>query len=407
MVLRVLKEISDFFRLLLVAQGVEPNPGPVDVAVFSCNVQSPNGAWALLDYVAGMSTLSVVALQETRLNERESDAYRRAAKNKGFKMFYTFGNPTTDGHGHRRERGGVCFLVDKRLQARVVASKQGVESQFLGLWLEDWFLRNCYAPPLQSEVVHSQHELCELFEEVLVESCVNGRWLLMGDFNEEPDSSCVAEVLAAHGGRTLRVHRNTRRDSQREIDWFVSNSSGMVGTPGWDEIHIADHLLLNTVISCRDKDLQVGYLKMGPSWRRPASIGRKEWCDLLETCFVQCVGRHDLLNNILVGWIDVDAEWSVFMSLLDELMRRAFARVAEFEVTEAEASVAAANLRRLDFKGHVPERKIRPSARTASVDHFGDMGVLKARKKVARRACFSLLTRAILAPSNFVQLPIP
>ena len=50
-----------------------------------------------------------------------------------------------------------------------------------------------------------------------------------------------------------------------------------------------------------------------------------------------------MLNNILVGSIDVDAEWSGFMSLLDELMRRAFARVVDFEVSEAEAGVVAAN----------------------------------------------------------------
>ena len=124
--------------------------------------------------MGALGLLSVVALQETRLNERELEAYRRAAETKGFKRFYMFGCPTTDGHGHRREHGGVCFLVDRRLQARLVASKQGVESQFLGLWLEDWFLGNCYAPPLQSQVVHPQHELCELFEEVLVESCVDG-----------------------------------------------------------------------------------------------------------------------------------------------------------------------------------------------------------------------------------------
>ena len=336
-----------------------------------------------MDHVACVSKLSVCALQETRFNERELEAYRRAAKKKGFKLFYTFGRPTTDGHGHRRERGGLCFLVDKRLQARLVASKQGDESQFLGLLLEDWFLGNCYAPPLQSQAVHPQHELCELFEEVLVESCVDGRWLLMGDFNEEPGNSCVAEVLEAHGGQTLRVRRGTRWDSQREVDWFVSNSASLVGVPAWEEVHIADHLLLNCVISCRDKDLNVGYLKMGPSWRRPASIGRQEWCELLEASFEKCVGRHDLLN-MLVGSIDVDVEWSGFMSLLDELMRCAFARVRDFEVTETEARVVDASLRRLETKGQVPERKMRPSARTASVEHFGDMGVHKARKKVAR-----------------------
>ena len=65
--------------MLLLAQGVEPNPGPVDVVVYSCNVQSPNGAWALLDHVACVSKLSVCALQETRFNERELEAYRRAA----------------------------------------------------------------------------------------------------------------------------------------------------------------------------------------------------------------------------------------------------------------------------------------------------------------------------------------
>ena len=131
-------------------------------------------------------------------------------------------------------------------------------------------------------------------------------------------------------------------DSEREIDWSVSNSTSFVATPGWDEVHIAYHLLIHTAILCRDKYLRVGYLDMGPSCRRPGSIGRKEWCEVFESCFAQGTVCRDVSNR-LDGPIDVSAEWSCFMRLLDELMRCAFARVHDFEVTDAEAGAVAAN----------------------------------------------------------------
>ena len=89
------------------AQGVEPHPGPVDVVVMSCNVQSPNGAWALLEHVACTTTLALTALQETRFKERELEAFRRAAKKKAFMVFYTL---------------VVLLLMGMAADARVLAS---------------------------------------------------------------------------------------------------------------------------------------------------------------------------------------------------------------------------------------------------------------------------------------------
>ena len=113
-----LKEILEFLMTLLLCHGIELNSGPIDVVVSSCNVQSPNGVWSLLDYVARDSRLSVVAIQEVRMNERELETFRRAAKRRGYKLFCVVGRPTVDRWGHTRECGGVCYLVDSRLQAR-------------------------------------------------------------------------------------------------------------------------------------------------------------------------------------------------------------------------------------------------------------------------------------------------
>ena len=378
-----LKEILEFLMTLLLCHGIEPNPGPIEVVVSSCNVQSPNGVWSLLDYVARDSRLNVVAIQEVRMNERELETFRRAAKRRGYKLFCVVGRPTVARWGHRRECGGVCYLVDSRLQAREQVTKTGESLQLLGIWLEDWFFGNCYAPP---DAVHRHHdprqELAEFFEEALIEGGIDGRWLLMGDCNEEPGEG-ISELFEAHRGHVLGVGRSTRWDGDREVDWFATNSVAQVSRPTWEEVHIADHLLIRTVVACRDRELQSGFLKTGPVWKRPASVSRQDWLTLLVDCYSLCSGKEEL-RALMRGPIDVELEWECFMTLLDDLMRRAYARLPLLGVTDFEARAASAGLRSDVLKGLVPQHKTRPSVRVGSLSHAGDMGVHKLRKKGAR-----------------------
>ena len=72
------------------------------------------------------------------------------------------------------------------------------------------------------------------------------------------------------------------------------------------------------------------------------------------------------------------------MRLLDDLMRRAYARLRLLGVTDFETRAASACLRSDVMKGFVPEHKTRPSVRVGSLNHAGDMGVHKLREKVAR-----------------------
>ena len=111
-----------------------------------------------------------------------------------------------------------------------------VWTQFLGIWLEDWFVGNCYAPPDAAHRYEDpRQELSEFFEEALMEGSVDGRWLLMGYFNEEPGKG-LSELFEAHRGHVMGVGRSTGWDGNREVDWFVANSFAAVARPAWEEV---------------------------------------------------------------------------------------------------------------------------------------------------------------------------
>ena len=97
----------------------------------TCNCGSAKGFWSALDLAdthPQCKHLLAIALQEIRCSAHEIQVPRRAAQKRGFKVFYTIGEPTDNGFGVRRERGGVAWLVDKRLQVRFL--KDFVEFTF-------------------------------------------------------------------------------------------------------------------------------------------------------------------------------------------------------------------------------------------------------------------------------------
>ncbi len=95
----------------------------------SLNVQSPKGAWAVLDYLDNLETPVALALQEARFSEREFQAFWRAASKKGYRLFRTSGKPSLDRWGAWRPRGGAVWMVDKKLPVREGQGKTGEFSQ--------------------------------------------------------------------------------------------------------------------------------------------------------------------------------------------------------------------------------------------------------------------------------------
>ena len=134
----------------LCEEGLEPNPGPLCAfRVLSCNVNSARGAWSVLDHAETLPSkeLWVLALQETKMLEKEQVAFGRACRTRGFRCFHVPGRPCSDRWGQDRALGGCTILVDSRLQARADVGVAGLTSQICGVWVQGWFVGAMYAPP--------------------------------------------------------------------------------------------------------------------------------------------------------------------------------------------------------------------------------------------------------------------
>ena len=207
-------------------------PKPL-MRLITCNCGNARGFWSALDLAdthPQRKHLLAIALQEIRCSAHEIQALRRAAQKRGFKVFYTIGEPTDNGFGVRRERGGVAWLVDKRLQVRFLKDFVGVHSQVSCLQVEGWALANFYAPPGTGAA--AEVEVCQALLNMMLEFPTEFKqWIWCGDANEVPCDSNIASLGTAHSGTTLTTGRGTRwlegctpgpegKPSSREIDWY-------------------------------------------------------------------------------------------------------------------------------------------------------------------------------------------
>ena len=86
------------------------------------------------------------------------------------------GHGTASGPGWS-PKGGVAWLVDRRLSASKGIFKHTDDSQVLTIWCHDWLLINFYGPPQGSHndpQLDVCHLLVDVFAEISLDSLING-----------------------------------------------------------------------------------------------------------------------------------------------------------------------------------------------------------------------------------------
>lgn len=388
------KDLAELKKDLLIQQGIEPNPGPsldgCDVQLFDCNVRSANGAWSLLEFATtckGDHELCVFCLQETRMNKAEQAAYQRAAHKRGFQVFWQTGQTSKDRWNKDRENGGVAILVDRRLHATSPYLSCGAFSQILGVWVEGWFITTFYSPPKGLHDLDPHHELCELFHDMVVQVGMNQvKWITCGDANVLPGDSQLISYLSGINGQILSIGQGTRWNSDREIDWFVTNSRDLVEFPpkAVDQV-FSDHIAISVTLRIGHKDLKLRMPVKGPVWTKPREMPTEDWQDLLHKTWNQHHLARPILGTMKSDVINVNDEWNYFMGQLDCLMRSAYSQVLEdFTVSENTRNSMLRSLRNRFIKGTKVNFSERIAKRTNPSFHKGDMRLTKLRKRVAR-----------------------
>ena len=254
--------------------------------VLSLNVRSATGAWAMLEHLNQRPDEGplVVALQETRFLPSEEARFRRAACKAGFHVHLLPGQTTKDRWGATRARGGVGWLVDRRLRFRVGYASAPEDSQVVAVWAEQWLLATFYALPDPSGGSQSQNQAAELLQEcLLAEGCHH--WLAVGDANQSPEKSVIAETLHALQGRVFTQGEPSRWEGQEELDWVATSAPSVASPPKYRLEFLSDHKLLECSIDLEQVDLTAGSLGPWPVWTKPGAATTAWWRGTLERCW--------------------------------------------------------------------------------------------------------------------------
>ena len=284
----------------LVQEGIEPNPGPASdsqwfIDIWNLNTQGANGCWNLLKECHKPTMLRVLCCQETRMRPNETITFEHVARRAGYHCFSVAGLATGG-----IPRGGVMILVDKRLICQLLFTEVKTNSQLLGVWIENVLVWAFYSPPPTANIgADPQIELCDLFIQGF-EAVSFGRqvvWVAVGDANEVPGDSLLADCLASYGGQVLAQGVNTRWNSSREVDWFVTNVPDILEQPHCSDLFLSDHKAICSVLTVPPRELTIGRLQKRPEWNKLQSISTPQWRSLLETAWEGVA--QDLPTNLV------------------------------------------------------------------------------------------------------------
>ena len=359
--------------------GEASNPGPrssqpeacSQFNVISLNCQSPNGAWGLFEDCKEDESPLVIALQETRFSAQEELAFARYVRKFGFHIHVSPGLPDQG----NRPRGGVLWLVDKRLRCRRSVASASEDSQVAAVFVEDWMLLNFYAPPDRSG--DPQLQVAEQLQHALIAEDLPAQWLAVGDANECPQSSYISNTLAGFQGRVIEQGCPSRWEGQEELDWVQTPLPNKLLDVHFGSSHYSDHKALKFQVSCAARNSKGGFFKQRPDWIKPAAATVPWWRDTLAVAWQES-------SRFQPGFEprhDVDLDWEDFLCDLENCFWLAFQKAHDNGfATSLELSKA---LRSKGAKGRKPQWKQRCLPRLGPVGQ-GSMPLRKLRRRVAQ-----------------------
>ena len=122
-----------------------------------------------------------------------------------------------------------------------------------------------------------------------------------------PTIVLLRRSTTAYAGHVVCQGAPTRWEGQAEIDWVVSNfRCGFTHKLNFSKFHFSDHIPIKTELKIHEM-VATGSLRTGPSWCKPASMGREQWVRLIDQCWEDLgISPTDLLpfeTDLMLNWI--------------------------------------------------------------------------------------------------------
>ena len=180
--------------------------------------------------------------------------------------------------------------------------------QFHAVMVDRLMVMNYYVAPREEFIAQQTCKCQDMLEEIQWQ----GRWLMLGDYNETYNGSWVATLATIYGGWQPQCGYETSRWSgNRNIDYVIANFD----LPSLEarEGKVSDH----KIITC---EFEYSYRKDGPQWRfqrdicyvKPMWLSNVKWQELFEDAY-QEGQREDWKTSCkmvedFMDWDQVDSE---------------------------------------------------------------------------------------------------
>ena len=323
--------------------GEAKNPGPrsqrrmTSLLFVTINVQGATNAWAALDYFQTPTEATVIGLQETHLAPNAWVAFQRNAWKRGFQAYHQAGQASTGRWGQPTTAGGVVLLVSKQLPQTQTFAESSVSSQIVAVQVGGAHVACCYAPPDRDG--DNQAELCSLVTNWQQQAVTDQAqpWVMLGDFNEEPEGPRIGTHTSAFGGTALTLGRATRWEGKRELDYLISNRPLEFDKAYHLDYHLSDHIPVAIRWSHMVRESAKGVLAKTKDFTQPIGVTAQQWRDELSAAWNQTEGAAAFLQEIQEPATSghVQRHWNQFQTRLNQTFQKAMAKVAQAPVAEA------------------------------------------------------------------------
>ena len=119
-------------------------PGPQTVRLLSLNTGGAPGVWRLCN--SRFLEADVLCLQEVAMSPSEWQGFARVARGLGYYAYYAPGTPVAVRGRPSRFHVGVATLVHSSVRHRVAGQVMHLDTQVLGVWLQQLCVVNAYTP---------------------------------------------------------------------------------------------------------------------------------------------------------------------------------------------------------------------------------------------------------------------
>ena len=230
--------------------------------------------------------------------------------------------------------------------------------------------------------------------------------LVFGDFNELVGSSKVEIALSAFGGVAVSVGKPTRWESERCVDWALTNRPLVCEKPVLLSVALSDHIPVSLNLNHVGYQVKLGFLARTAQLACPHGVDRALWEKAILACWNDNVEIQAFIAHLETTVdISVQEEWDRFQHLLTCCILDAYDWLSKVGLLSFEVRSMCSRLaRQTVWKGQLAVYKRSSCAQAGVRHHVGELAVRKKRRLLAR--CFQykrLLSRSLTSILSAVQ----